>query len=321
MAGSELPKSLLTTGCEVCIPNPTNAGQSFLERLPNELHRMIFEECDLSSRNTLVQTCRKLRFAGLNCRLKRLERVKLKDTLEFLEADLLMLASHPDAEIIRTHTTCLSIAITTIQRRSGVPTLNTINPEEAGRQLNPLPALISKMEKLQCLKIDVERLEIDKSLCDDFQDAMCSSFEALGNSVLSSSLQRLIILGGFTTPKVFYILRVFSHLRYVVLNYLCFQEAQPLITGEMHFKTVKGLQIELSPDQIGALEHYRRAAQWFPNVEYLEIGWSRWSEDSQKMEIHRTNKASLPGAVEEITLDVAPLPRRLIIAALFRRAP
>lgn len=195
---------------------------------------------------------------------------------------------------------CLSIAITTIQRRSGVPTLNTINPEEAGRQLNPLPALISKMEKLQCLKIDVERLEIDKSLCDDFQDAMCSSFEALGNSVLSSSLQRLIILGGFTTPKVFYILRVFSHLRYVVLNYLCFQEAQPLITGEMHFKTVKGLQIELSLDQIGALEHYRRktflilsfrvlgskanvsigAAQWFPNVEYLEIGWSRWSEDS-----------------------------------------
>ncbi|OTB19065.1 hypothetical protein K445DRAFT_305376 [Daldinia sp. EC12] len=252
MAENQSLIHLSRIGSDACSPRPAGSGQSFLERLPTEVHLMIFDRSNGASRHALVQVSSKLRSAGWNYRLRH---IKLKDTLEFLEADLLMMTSHPSLEVVRTKTTSLNIVITNTQHREGAARPKAFNTQEAVRQLTSLVVLVSKMKQLRSLKIRVDRREIDESLWKGFQEAVCFSFEALGNRI-----------------------------RCKKLDSLCLEYAQPYPHRPLCFKGLQSLMVDFSPRSMGSVGQFFVAAHLFPNVKSLVIGCSRWSNQSHEME-------------------------------------
>ncbi|KAI1475444.1 hypothetical protein F4774DRAFT_429058 [Daldinia eschscholtzii] len=280
MAENQSLIHLSRIGSDACSPRPAGSGQSFLERLPTEVHLMIFDRSNGASRHALVQVSSKLRSAGWNYRLRH---IKLKDTLEFLEADLLMMTSHPSLEVVRTKTTSLNIVITNTQHREGAARPKAFNTQEAVRQLTSLVVLVSKMKQLRSLKIRVDRREIDESLWKGFQEAVCFSFEALGNRIRCKKV-RVVLLRGFTTPRVMDILACFPNVQRVQLDSLCLEYAQPYPHRPLCFKGLQSLMVDFSPRSMGSVGQFFVAAHLFPNVKSLVIGCSRWSNQSHEME-------------------------------------
>ncbi|KAI0853354.1 hypothetical protein F5Y00DRAFT_257379 [Daldinia vernicosa] len=247
-------------------PKPESFHKSALERLPFCVRRMIFEACDSTSKQALAQTCQELRNAGWDFRLQN---VKVTGMPPSLHGDLVILKDHMQTQIVRTHTTSIHIAIATFFSRdpySGPRSNYTISIPGL---IRCILSLISKMRRLNDLKITIKSTGPGDELAAWYEDAIHKEVkERLNHTVSYNPLT--IRLKGFTSTRAIYFTRMFPRLRHLEVRSNCFRSAlDPSITA--YLPSLKSLEIYIQLPDISGVVALRNINRAFPLLENLVI--------------------------------------------------